>query len=199
MCGPPVPLRTTSKFCYGLLRTVTFCYVHPVLRRPTRFLIRNVTAVANFLTVKKSDTVSTAITACHVCPNGPPRCVTSIRFVHGGLKRGCRGRREHSVKVALISFHNSLARYCLWPRFLRIKIRFTTYFGQNVCYYNDINFDIYIILVSTTFTDKNVYSRLRCRDGFQFLESICIHNNMNPFNQENDDVLLCNSRFIYDV
>ena len=47
----PVPLRTASKFCYGLLRTVTFCCVHPVLLRPTRFLIRTVTAVANLLTV----------------------------------------------------------------------------------------------------------------------------------------------------
>ena len=47
----PVLLRTTSKFRYGLLRTVTFPCVHPVLLRPTRFLIRTVTAVANFLTV----------------------------------------------------------------------------------------------------------------------------------------------------
>ena len=29
----PVSLRTLSKFCYGLLRTVTFRCVHPVLLR----------------------------------------------------------------------------------------------------------------------------------------------------------------------
>ena len=42
-----VPLRTVSKLCCGLLRTVTFCHVllvHPVLLRPARFLIRTVTA-----------------------------------------------------------------------------------------------------------------------------------------------------------
>jgi len=47
----PVPLRSASKFYYGLLRTVTFCCVHPVLLRPARFLIRTVAAVADFLTV----------------------------------------------------------------------------------------------------------------------------------------------------
>ena len=47
----PVLLRTISKFHYGLLRTVTFPCAHPVLLRPTRFLIRTVAAVANFLTV----------------------------------------------------------------------------------------------------------------------------------------------------
>ena len=35
-------------------------------------LIRTVTAVATFLTVLKSDTASTAITARHVCPSRPP-------------------------------------------------------------------------------------------------------------------------------
>ena len=70
-----VPLRTVSKFRYGLLRTVTFCQfclVHPVLLRPARFLIRTVTAVANFLTVLKSGTAVTAITASQVCPSRRP-------------------------------------------------------------------------------------------------------------------------------
>ena len=67
-----VPLRTVSKFRYGLLRTVTFCWVHPVLLRPARFLIRTVTAVANFLTVLKSGTAVTAITASQVCPSRRP-------------------------------------------------------------------------------------------------------------------------------
>ena len=104
----PVPLRTASKFCYGILRTVTFCCVHPVLLRPTTFLIRTVTAVAKFLTVEKSGPASTAITACHGSPSRPPTLshVPSrpSRFVHGGLKRDCRGRREHSVNVAILSF-----------------------------------------------------------------------------------------------
>jgi hypothetical protein len=66
-----ISLRTDSKLCYGLLRTVTFCCVHPVLLRPTRFLIRTVIAVANFLRVNKSGPASTAITACHVYPSRP--------------------------------------------------------------------------------------------------------------------------------
>ena len=68
----PVPLQTFSKFHYGLLRTVRFCWVHSVLLRPARFLIRTVTAVANFLTVLKSVTAVTAITAFQVCPSRRP-------------------------------------------------------------------------------------------------------------------------------
>ena len=64
----PVALRTASKYCYGLLRTVTIYCVYLVLLRATRFLIDTVTTVANFLTVKKSGPASTAITDCHVCP-----------------------------------------------------------------------------------------------------------------------------------
>ena len=67
----PVPLRTVSKFRYGLSRTLTFCHVllgSPVLLRPARFHIRTVTAVANFLTVLKSGTAVTAITASQVFP-----------------------------------------------------------------------------------------------------------------------------------
>ena len=89
-----VPLRTVSKLCWGLLRTVTFCWVHPVLLRPARFLIRTVTAVAIFLTVLNS---GTAITASQV--SIPPPCVAPrpSRFLQGGLKRG---RREPSVNLA---------------------------------------------------------------------------------------------------
>ena len=43
-----------------------------VLLRPARFLIRTVTAVANFLTVSKSGTAVTAITASQVCPSRRP-------------------------------------------------------------------------------------------------------------------------------
>ena len=74
----PVPLRTVSKFHYGLLRTVTFCWVHPVLLRPARFLIRTVTAVANFLTVLKSGMAVTAITDSQVCPY----CRPALPHVH---------------------------------------------------------------------------------------------------------------------
>jgi len=38
-----VPLRTASKFCYDLLRTVTFCCVHPVLLRLTTFFMPAIT------------------------------------------------------------------------------------------------------------------------------------------------------------
>ena len=88
-----VPLRTVSKLCCRLLRTVTFCWVNPVLLRPARFLIRTVTAVANLLTVLKSGTAVTASLSI------PPPCVAPrpSRFLHGGLKRG---RREPSVNVA---------------------------------------------------------------------------------------------------
>ena len=47
----PVPIRTTSKFCYGLLRIVKVRCVHAVLLRSTTFTILTVTAVADFLTV----------------------------------------------------------------------------------------------------------------------------------------------------
>ena len=43
--------RPSTDRLQDLLRTVTFSCVHPVLLRPTRFLIRTVTAVANLLTV----------------------------------------------------------------------------------------------------------------------------------------------------
>ena len=56
----PVPLRTVSKFRYGLLRTVTFCHVLLGLSRFT---------TANFLTVLKS---GTAITASQVCLSRRP-------------------------------------------------------------------------------------------------------------------------------
>ena len=89
----PVPLRTAYKFCYGLLHTVKFCWVHPILLWRTRFLIHTMTAVANVLTVSKSGPASTAITACHVCPSRPP-ALSHIQscFVQGGLKCECRGQ-----------------------------------------------------------------------------------------------------------
>ena len=55
-----------------LLRFFTFCWVHPVVLRPARFLIRTVTAVANLLTVLKSGTAVTAITASQVYPSRRP-------------------------------------------------------------------------------------------------------------------------------
>ena len=70
-----VPLRTVSKFRYGLLRTVTFRHAFlgsPVLLRPARFLTRTVTTVANFWIVLKSGTAVTAITASQVCPSRRP-------------------------------------------------------------------------------------------------------------------------------
>ena len=72
----PVPLYGPSQGSitayYALSLFVTFCWVHPVLLRPAMFLIRTVTAVANFLTVLKSGTTVTAITASQVCPSRRP-------------------------------------------------------------------------------------------------------------------------------
>ena len=61
-----------------LLRLITHCHVlsrfvgFTVLLRPARFHIRTVTAVANILTVLKSGTAVTAITASQVCPSRRP-------------------------------------------------------------------------------------------------------------------------------
>ena len=45
------PSQTSVAAYYALSHFVTFCWVHAVLLRPAWFLIRTVTAVANFLTV----------------------------------------------------------------------------------------------------------------------------------------------------
>ena len=65
-------LKVPLRLIYALSRFVTFCWVHFVLLRPARFLIRTVTAVANFLTVLKSGTAVAAITAAQVCPSRRP-------------------------------------------------------------------------------------------------------------------------------
>ena len=52
---------SVTAYC-ALSRFVTFRWVHPVSLRPARFLIRTMTAVANFLTVLKSGMTVTAIT-----------------------------------------------------------------------------------------------------------------------------------------
>ena len=66
------PSQSSVTAYYALSRSVTFCWVHPVLLRPARFLNRTVTAVANFLTVLKSGTAVMAITASQVCPSRRP-------------------------------------------------------------------------------------------------------------------------------
>jgi len=84
-----------------MLRTVTFCCVHPVLLRPARFLIRTVAAVADFFDSLK---ICPGIHGNHGLSRlsiPSPRVISRpSRFDHGGLKRDCRGRREHNVNAA---------------------------------------------------------------------------------------------------
>ena len=72
------PSQSSVTAYYALTRFVTFCWVHPVLLLPARFLIRTVTNVANFLIVLKSGTAVTAITASQVCPSRRP----ALPYVH---------------------------------------------------------------------------------------------------------------------
>ena len=75
-----VPLRRDFKFCYDLLRTVTFCCVHPVLLRPLRFLIRAVTAVLNFWQFNNLVRHARHLWPATFAHPVPSRCLTSIPF-----------------------------------------------------------------------------------------------------------------------
>ena len=91
------PSQTSVAAYYALSRFVTHCWVHAVLLRPARFLISTVTAAANFDSLKiwhgNQGLQSVSI---------PAPCVATrpSRFLHGGLKRGRRSRREPSVNLA---------------------------------------------------------------------------------------------------
>ena len=89
-----VSLRPVT-FCHGVLRSARFITAHYVshFRRDCR---------GRFLNCQK---------LCHgvhsypgvLCSSIPFPCVASrlSRFAHGCLKRGCRGRREHSINAVL--------------------------------------------------------------------------------------------------
>jgi len=97
--------RPTTDRLQGLLRTtliyVTFCCVHPILLRPTRFLIRTVAAMADFFDSLK---IFPGIHGNHGLSRlsipSPHVVSRPSSFDHGGLKRDYCGRREHNVNVA---------------------------------------------------------------------------------------------------
>ena len=100
----PVPIRTTSQFCYGLSSSVEF---HCVALRSPRFT--TVFYVANphrdcrgkFFDSLKIWPGNHGNHGKSRCPIPSPRVdLRSPRYVHGRQNRGCRGRREHSVNAA---------------------------------------------------------------------------------------------------
>ena len=57
---------------YGLIRSVTFCYVLPVLLRLNKQVISTVATMANFLTIEKFASATTATKASYNCPSRSP-------------------------------------------------------------------------------------------------------------------------------
>jgi len=113
----PVPLRRTSKFCYGLLRTVTFRCVYSVLLRHRDCRGRFFDSLKICPGIHGNHGLSRLLI--------PSPCVVSCppRFGHGALKRDCRGCRDPSVNVALV--RNSNFRHIL--RRFRARTRFMCY------------------------------------------------------------------------
>ena len=100
------PSQSSVTAYYALSRLVTFCWVHPVLLRPARFLICTVTAVANFLTVLKSGTAVTAITASQVCPSRRP----ALPHVHPVELSSVSQTKDKRQKFILVSELSAVGR-----------------------------------------------------------------------------------------
>ena len=114
--GPPPSFVTAY---HGLSRFVTFTPVYYGLLGFSSAPWLPWQIFWHFKNLTRYPRQSRPVTFAHTVPRVVSR---QSRFVHGGLKRGCRGRREHSVNVALSISYIPVVSTLLWDEIKICKL-----------------------------------------------------------------------------